>query len=218
MAFDSLIDVAGYVAAALVFLTFSMKTLMSLRSVAIASNVAFLTYGFMADLTPILILHGLLLPLNLYRAWEHQNLLNRIENALESSAGVELLLPHMTKKRVHAGTALFEKGDAADRLYYVLSGRVRIQEWNTTLGSGSLIGEMGLFTPTRVRTATVVADADTDLCWIGYEAVLLLCKKHPEFALLLSRLAAHRMVQNQTNLLQRVADAQGDGQPNRQAE
>ena len=66
----SAVDAAGYFAAALVFLTFSMKTLVPLRLVAIGSNAAFLLYGFLADLTPIFILHGFLLPLNVWRAWE----------------------------------------------------------------------------------------------------------------------------------------------------
>ncbi|MEN0001599.1 MAG: cyclic nucleotide-binding domain-containing protein, partial [Pseudomonadota bacterium] len=85
-----MIDLAGYAAAALVFLTFSMKTLMALRLVAIASNVAFLVYGYMADLTPIVILHGLLLPLNLYRAWEQQLLLRRIKDAFRAPVSADV--------------------------------------------------------------------------------------------------------------------------------
>ena len=53
----------GYVASALVLATFGMKDMVSLRMVAICSNFAFITYAFFLNLTPILILHAILLPL-----------------------------------------------------------------------------------------------------------------------------------------------------------
>ena len=39
-------ELVGYLASALVFATFYMKTMMPLRAVAIASNVAFISYGY----------------------------------------------------------------------------------------------------------------------------------------------------------------------------
>jgi hypothetical protein len=57
----------GYIASALVLATFSMKSLRSLRVTAIASNVAFISYAFVADMRPILILHCILLPVNVVR-------------------------------------------------------------------------------------------------------------------------------------------------------
>ena len=63
-------DLCGYVAAALVLLTFSLRSMRALRAVAIASNVAFIAYGVAAQLTPIVLLHAVLLPLNLWRLCE----------------------------------------------------------------------------------------------------------------------------------------------------
>jgi hypothetical protein len=60
-------DVIGYIASALVLATFSMKSLRALRMTAIASNVAFISYGVIADMRPILILHCILLPVNVVR-------------------------------------------------------------------------------------------------------------------------------------------------------
>ncbi len=66
--------VAGWLASALVFTTFFMRTMIPLRLVAIASNVAFmayavlgLRYGVFGRLYPILVLHASLLPLNVLR-------------------------------------------------------------------------------------------------------------------------------------------------------
>ena len=54
-------------ASALVLATFAMQSMRPLRIMAIASNVAFISYAAAANLRPILILHSILLPLNLYR-------------------------------------------------------------------------------------------------------------------------------------------------------
>jgi hypothetical protein len=58
-------DFIGYVACGLVLLTFCMQTMLPLRLVALASNFAFITYGWAAKLIPILILHCLLAIINI---------------------------------------------------------------------------------------------------------------------------------------------------------
>lgn len=63
-------DLIGYLASALVLATFCMRDMAALRWMAIASNLAFIAYGVLADLGPVLMLHLLLLPLNLVRLRE----------------------------------------------------------------------------------------------------------------------------------------------------
>ena len=63
-------DLFGYVASILVFGTFYMNRMMPLRLTAIASNLAFISYAWAYGLTPILLLHGALLPLNIMRLVE----------------------------------------------------------------------------------------------------------------------------------------------------
>jgi CRP/FNR family transcriptional regulator, cyclic AMP receptor protein len=60
----SFIEPIGYLASALVLATFCMRSMVALRCVAIASNLAFIGYGLLANLDPVLVLHLLLLPLN----------------------------------------------------------------------------------------------------------------------------------------------------------
>jgi hypothetical protein len=62
-----LIDAIGFVAASLVVATFSLRSMSALRYTAIASNVAFMVYGYLGGLLPILLLHALLLPMNVLR-------------------------------------------------------------------------------------------------------------------------------------------------------
>ena len=57
----------GFIASGLVLATFGMKDMVNLRIVAICSNIAFIMYGFVLVLPPVLILHVMLLPLNCWR-------------------------------------------------------------------------------------------------------------------------------------------------------
>ena len=63
-------DLVGWVAASFVLATFCAKGMATLRSLAIASNVAFVAYAYAADLWPILILHSVMLPINAMRLRE----------------------------------------------------------------------------------------------------------------------------------------------------
>lgn len=67
---DILVEILGYLACFLVFLAFYVKRIMTLRLIAISSNLAFIAYAISAHLLPIFILHALLLPLNIHRIFE----------------------------------------------------------------------------------------------------------------------------------------------------
>jgi hypothetical protein len=67
---ENLSEVSGYIASTLVLFTFVAKDMRLLRIVAIFSNLAFLTYGAIEWLPPVLFLHMALLPLNAVRLAE----------------------------------------------------------------------------------------------------------------------------------------------------
>jgi hypothetical protein len=60
-------EAVGYLASLLVLATFCMRDMIALRLVAIASNVAFFAYGAIAEIGPVLLLHLVLLPTNVWR-------------------------------------------------------------------------------------------------------------------------------------------------------
>jgi hypothetical protein len=64
------VDVMGYAASALVFLTFYMKEMVPLRAAALCSNLCFLAYGISLKLGPVVALHAALIPINLWRLAE----------------------------------------------------------------------------------------------------------------------------------------------------
>jgi hypothetical protein len=73
----------GYLASLLVLATFSMRDMVSLRVVAIASNIAFIAYGALAEISPVLLLHMALLPMNMLRFAES------VQSALRCRAEAE---------------------------------------------------------------------------------------------------------------------------------
>lgn len=60
-------DLLGWLAASLTLLTFSTRSMITLRTVAVAASLCFIAYGALSDLYPVLALHLLLLPCNLFR-------------------------------------------------------------------------------------------------------------------------------------------------------
>jgi hypothetical protein len=63
-------QITGIVASTLVLLTFLTKDIRLLRTFAIMSNFAFIAYGVLGSLWPVLCLHLLLLPVNVTRLME----------------------------------------------------------------------------------------------------------------------------------------------------
>lgn len=60
-------NLLGYAASCAVLATFLMRTMVPLRLVAILSNFLFLSYGYVEHIYPVLFLHAVLLPINLWR-------------------------------------------------------------------------------------------------------------------------------------------------------
>ena len=158
----TLIDGVGYLASALVLLTFCMSTMLSLRAVAIGSNLAFVAYGLSAEVYPVLALHLILLPLNVVILVRMALLLRKAKLAAATDLSPAWLQPFMREKRFKAGETVFRKGDFADSLYMIVSGEVRLPEIDARLSPGELLGEIGLFSIERRRTQTAVATTDVD--------------------------------------------------------
>jgi CRP/FNR family cyclic AMP-dependent transcriptional regulator len=149
--------VAGWVSAVLVFSSFFMKTMVPLRIVAIASNVAFITYallglvyGIFGRVYPIFVLHSCLLPLNVVRLRQQQQLVANVQHATDDEV-VRSLVPYMKIEMHPKGTVLFRHGDPADRLYLIQQGTVRFAEIDKLAGPGGVFGEVGLATITRAK-------------------------------------------------------------------
>jgi len=189
------VEVIGYVASMLVFCTFYMKTMIPLRVVGILSNVAFITYGAGCRLYPVLILHAILLPLNCVRLIQMQTLIKKVRDAAKGDCSMEWLIPYMQSRTLKKGV-LFWKGDAADEMYMLLKGSIRLMDLGVTIHPGTVIGEIGIFAPSRQRMDTAICESDVEVATISNDRVRQLYHQNPKFGFYLINLVTARLLQN----------------------
>jgi len=192
------VQLVGYAASLLVFSTFYMKTMIPLRCVAIGSNFAFLTYGYFAGLYPVFFLHLVLLPLNLTRLHQMRKLKERVRQALDRDFSLEWMLPFVKRVSLKERAPLFQKGDPADKLYYLEEGSVWLPEVNRTIGAGEIVGEMGVFSPFKERTASAVCATDATLLVLNESTALELYYQNPDFGLWMLRTIIRRFLDQQS--------------------
>ena len=142
-------EIAGWVAAAFTLSAFSMRTMLPLRLSAIAANVAFIIYGVTQGLTPVALLHVVLLPFNLFRLTELLVQSRRLRRARAGELEMDWLKPLMKRRNLKGGEILFRKGDPPDYLYFIANGAVLLEEIDVTVGSGELLGEIAFFSNAR---------------------------------------------------------------------
>ena len=176
--------------------SFAVKRMVPLRTLAIVGNVCFVAYGLVESLLPSLALNLVLLPLNAARLWEIEKLSKEIARATQDSPVSQWLLPHMRHRSFKAGEVLFRRGEAADRLFYVASGDVRMAEIGQRVGPGELIGEIGLFSPEKKRTQTIVCETDSELYDMTDEMIFQLYYQNPKLGFFLMRLVAERLLRD----------------------
>jgi CRP/FNR family transcriptional regulator, cyclic AMP receptor protein len=212
-------EFVGSLASLLTFTTFYMKTMVPLRVVGIVSNVAFLTYALIEHLIPVIILHGTLLPLNLFRLRELLKLVGETRQASTGDLSLEALLPFMTRRRFKAGEVLFRKDDAAHEMFHVRDGVIRLDEISKTIGKGDVIGEISMFSPSRKRTVTAVCETDGELLRMSDDQVLRLYHQNPKFGFYIVQVITRRLIENYEALAARQTvpswDCAGAIQPRR---
>ena len=186
----------GLLAAALYFISYGMKSMLPLRALALASNVFFIAYGFVQSSLPELVLHSVLLPLNARRLWEIRKLTTEIAQATQDSPVSQWLLPHMRRRTFKAGEILFRKGDLADEVVYIASGQLKLQEHDQILGPGELIGEIGLFSPEKRRTQSIVCETDGELYRMTDEMIYHLYYQNPKLGFYFIRLIVERLLRD----------------------
>jgi NTE family protein len=95
------------------------------------------------------------------------------------------------------GALLFEAGDSADAVYFVVSGCLGVHgpggELVGRIAAGETVGEMGLIVA-RPRTATVRALRDSELARLSSATFGRVLLGHPDAILRLARLAVERLV------------------------
>ena len=188
--------VLGVIGTVLLCASFLVKSMLNLRALALASNVFFIAWGYVEWVWPTLALNSVILPLNVWHIWEIRRLTKEIVRATEDCPVSQWLLPHMRRRAFKAGEVLFRRGHEADELIYVASGELRIAEIGERVGPGELIGEIGLFSPEKRRTQSLVCETDGELYHMTGEMIFRLYYQNPKLGFFLMRLVAQRLLRD----------------------
>jgi hypothetical protein len=181
-------------AGALILAGSFVKTMIPLRWLAVGSNLGFIVYGALFPSLPMLALHMLLLPINLYRAVEMVRLTRRVNAAAQAQDTSGLWLrPYMKRRRLKAGAVLFRKGDLADHLYLLASGRIELVEIGAELPAGRIFGEIAFFAPDHRRTLTARCVENSEVLAIDESTVRQLYFQNPNFGFQVIGLVAGRL-------------------------
>jgi CRP-like cAMP-binding protein len=119
-----------------------------------------------------------------------------VRTASQGDLSMDWLKPFMHKHSYRKGAILFQKGDHADEMFYILSGTCRIKELDLQLGAGQMVGELGFLTPDQQRTQTVECLDNVEMLTITYDKVRELYFQNPSFGYYFLRLASERLLQN----------------------
>lgn len=190
------VEAIGYLGTALTVASSAMTTMIPLRIVSILSSVAVIIYGCLVGSVPTVLTEVIQIPFNAWRLYEMIKLVKDVETAADGDLSLDWLKPFGTARRFKAGEVLFRKGDAASEMFYVESGRFRIEEHGIEIAPGAIVGELGMLSPGNLRTATVVcAEAGVALC-VPYAEVKQLYYQNPEFGFYFLKLTSERLFQS----------------------
>ena len=121
------------------------------------------------------------------------------------TASLHKIVPALQYDRISGGETLLRQGEAADSMYVVLAGRLRVfvqdpgggERMVGEVGRGEVVGEMGVLIG-GPRSATVRAVRDSEVVRLSTEAFEALVHEHPAMLTRLTRAIVRRL--NDTTL------------------
>jgi hypothetical protein len=186
-------ELVGIAAAAASLYAANSRTIIPLRIAAIVANVLAMIYSSLHGTYPTFVLNAVLLPLNAWRLHGMVKLIRDIGAAARGDLNADWLLPYMRPKSFKAGEIMMKRGEYATGAFYVMAGEVEIVELGKTVGPGTLLGEIGLFTPDGLRISTVRCKSDVQAARIDYDRFKELYFQNPEFGFRLLHLIVGRL-------------------------
>lgn len=199
------VEAIGYLGAVFVIATYAMRTMIPLRSVGLASNAILLGYAVASHAIPDITLNAILLPLNTIRLVQMIRLTHKVEQASHGDLSMDWLKPFMTERNCNSGEILFYKDEKAEDMLYIVSGRFKLVESGIELPVGAIVGELGMLSPSNMRTQTLECVEPGLILSVSYSKVEELYVQNPAFGFYFLRLASARLFQNIGTLEQRLA-------------
>ena len=121
----------------------------------------------------------------------------------------------MTPRTVARGQHLFRVGDPSEDMFIITQGEIRLEEIDVVLGPGDMIGEIGIFSSLRARTASALCQTDVALSAISARKIFEICALSPRFACQLMQLIISRLNQRVTKHMADVQTVQAQAEADR---
>jgi Cyclic nucleotide-binding domain len=180
--------------------TLLMRTIVPLRVSAIISDVFFVGYAVLANSVTTFILYILLLPINTVRLYQMLKLVKKARISAQGDLSMDWLKPFMTRRTYRKNDVLCRKGEPANEMFFIVTGKLLVKEIGIELPAGRIVGELGFLSPGNRRTQTVECIENGEVLTITYDKLLEIYFQNPEFGYYFLRLSSERLLQNVARL------------------
>jgi anti-sigma regulatory factor (Ser/Thr protein kinase)/CRP-like cAMP-binding protein len=102
----------------------------------------------------------------------------------------------MKKEEYKKGDLIFKACDEDDLMFYIKKGAIKLVEINKIIKEGEVIGEMGIFSPFKQRTASAVCEEDLEAYTMGRDEVVKFFREDPALAIDLIQISIKRFIEN----------------------
>ena len=100
---------------------------------------------------------------------------------------------------------LFYKDEKAEDMLYIVSGKFKLVESGIELPVGAIVGELGMLSPSNVRTQSLECIEAGLVLSVSYTKVEELYVQNPAFGFYFLRLSSARLFQNLETLQKQLA-------------
>jgi hypothetical protein len=192
-------------ASVFVVATTTMRTMIPLRVFGILTNLVLIATAVPSHNYLVILVQSLVLVLNSYRLHQMLQLVRDVKRSVSSDLSMDWLKPFMTERKCASGEVLFYKDEKAEDMLYIVSGRFRLVESGIELPVGAIVGELGMLSPSNVRTQSLECIEAGMILSVSYDQVEQLYVQNPAFGFYFLKLASARLFQNLDTLERRLA-------------
>ena len=185
--------------------TTTMRTMIPLRVFGILANVVLIVTAIPSHNFLVMGVQVVMLLVNSYRLHQMLQLVRDVKKSVTSDLSMDWLKPFMTERKCAGGEILFYKDEKAEEMLYIVSGRFKLIESGIELPVGAIVGELGMLSPSNVRTQSLECIESGVILSVSYSKVEELYVQNPAFGFYFLKLASARLFQNLATLEQRLA-------------
>jgi len=185
--------------------TSTMRTMIPLRLFSILTNLVLIATASLSHNYLVIPVQLAMLVLNSYRLHQMLQLVRDVKRSVSGDLSMDWLKPFMTERKCAAGDMLFYKDEKAEDMLYIVSGRFRLVESGIELPVGAIVGELGMLSPSNMRTQSLECIEAGMILSVSYDQVEQLYVQNPAFGFYFLKLASARLFQNLDTLERRLA-------------